>query len=112
MTTNKPLYKWLTPEMLTCYQRVEWPVPVGEWTPSQHPDLCMSGWHLATVEGLPIFEERYPTDNRPRCAVEGARRHPMDVTQREFDIAQCAAWAATSIVSACFVKLRSGWIPC
>ena len=46
------LYKWLTPEMLTCYQRVKWPAPIGEWTPSKSPTLCVSGWHLATVEGL------------------------------------------------------------
>ncbi len=168
------LYKWLTPKMFTCYQHVEWPVPIGEWTPSRHPARCRSGWHLATVDGLvdnlirapmalweaegggacvksldkiafervrlvrkvgevnksiarllacdfaehalPIFEERHPTDDRPRRAIEGARRHPLVVTQEELGTTLHAVMTATdapqSAACAALWVAEGAWMGC
>jgi hypothetical protein len=44
---------------------------------------------------LPIFEEEYPEDNRPRRAIETARRFALGkATQEELAAAAEAAWAA------------------
>ena len=127
------LYKWLTPNRTTTYTCVRWPVRARQWTSPKTPELCKSGWHLATLAGLskhlptkfpavlwtaegrgatdsaidkvafesarilapvgtltertahalacdfaehvlPIWEARYPGDDRPRVAIETKRR--------------------------------------
>ena len=45
-------YKWLKPDRTTTYQGVKWPKRVGVWTPDVTPVMCVSGWHLATHEGI------------------------------------------------------------
>jgi hypothetical protein len=45
-------YKWLKPDRTTTYQGVKWPKRVGVWTPDETPVMCVSGWHLATHEGI------------------------------------------------------------
>jgi hypothetical protein len=45
-------YKWLKPDRITTYQKVKWPKRVGVWTPDVTPVMCVSGWHLATHEGI------------------------------------------------------------
>jgi hypothetical protein len=45
-------YKWLNPDRTTTYQRVKWPVRVGAWTADTRPVMCVSGWHLATHQGI------------------------------------------------------------
>jgi hypothetical protein len=45
-------YKWLKPDRTTTYQRVKWPKRVGVWTPDTTPVICVSGWHLATHQGI------------------------------------------------------------
>jgi hypothetical protein len=45
-------YKWLNPDRTTTYQGVKWPKRVGVWTPDVTPVMCVSGWHLATHEGI------------------------------------------------------------
>ena len=45
-------YKWLNPHRMTTYQDVKWPKRVGVWTPDTRPQLCQSGWHLATHQGI------------------------------------------------------------
>ena len=45
-------YKWLNPDRTTTYQGVKWPKQVGVWTPDATPVMCVSGWHLATHEGI------------------------------------------------------------
>ncbi len=45
-------YKWLKPDRTTTYQGVKWPKRVGVWTPDATPVMCVSGWHLATHEGI------------------------------------------------------------
>jgi hypothetical protein len=45
-------YKWLKPDRTTTYQGVKWPKRVGVWTPDETPAMCVSGWHLATHEGI------------------------------------------------------------
>ena len=45
-------YKWLKPDRTTTYQGVKWPKRVGVWTPDEMPMICVSGWHLATHEGI------------------------------------------------------------
>ena len=45
-------YKWLKPDRTTTYQGVKWPKRVGVWTPDVTPEMCVSGWHLATHEGI------------------------------------------------------------
>ena len=46
------LYKWLTPDRTTTYQREPWPVRAKVWTPVKTPRLCRTGWHLATLAGV------------------------------------------------------------
>ena len=46
------LYKWLTPDRTTTYQREPWPVRAKVWTPAETPKLCKTGWHLATLAGV------------------------------------------------------------
>ena len=46
------MFKWLTTDRLTTYQRTVWPVRAKAWTLDEHPVLCQSGWHLATHEGI------------------------------------------------------------
>ena len=44
---------------------------------------------------LPIYEEKYPDDNRPRRAIETARRYAEGLaTEGELAAARTAAWAA------------------
>ena len=124
------IYKWLKPDRTTPTQGVKWPVEVGEWTPSEKPIICESGWHgmeakdvlehfseglilwEVEVRGiddkslrlfacdvatsvLPLFEEQYPDDLRPRQAIEVARRFANgDATQEELSAAGDAAWSA------------------
>ena len=45
-------YKWLKPDRTTTYQGVKWPKRVGVWTPDVTPVMCVSGWHLATHQGI------------------------------------------------------------
>ena len=45
-------YKWLNPDRTTTYQGVKWPKRVGVWTPDVTPVMCVSGWHLATHQGI------------------------------------------------------------
>ena len=46
------LYKWMLPGMLTSTQKKPWPVKVGEWTPTETPVLCVSGWHGVTEKDV------------------------------------------------------------
>ena len=42
------LYKWMLRrdgQLVTAVQESPWPVAVGEWTATQTPVLCVSGWH-------------------------------------------------------------------
>jgi hypothetical protein len=49
---------------------------------------------------LPIFEKYYPKDNRPRVAIETARKFVVGkATQKELDAAR-AAWAAADAARA------------
>ena len=44
---------------------------------------------------LPIFEKKYPNDNRPRVAIETAERYANgEATIEELNAARAAAWAA------------------
>ena len=53
---------------------------------------------------LPIFEEKHPNDNRPRNAIEVARRYANgEATKEELD----AAWAAASAGSAASAAERA-----
>ena len=46
---------------------------------------------------LPIFEKKYPNDNRPRVAIETAERYANgEATIEELNAASDAAWAAAS----------------
>ena len=45
-------YKWLTTDRMTTYQHTTWPSKARVWTPAETPRLCVSGWHLATHEGI------------------------------------------------------------
>jgi hypothetical protein len=49
---TETFYKWLNPNRTTIYQHVKWPKRVGAWTPDETPELCKSGWHLATHQGI------------------------------------------------------------
>ncbi len=51
-TDTQTLYKWLHPDRTTTYQHVRWPKRAKVWTPNKTPRLCVSGWHLATHEGI------------------------------------------------------------
>jgi hypothetical protein len=68
-------------------------------------------WSLRAVEGkdkeirlfaadcaelvLPIYEKRYPDDNRPRLAIKAARDYAKGlITKEELAAARAAAWAA------------------
>jgi len=45
---------------------------------------------------LHIYEERYPDDNRPRTAIDVARRYANgEATKEELEIASAIAWSAT-----------------
>ena len=39
------LYKWIHDDNTTGYQRKPWPVDYAQWTPSEIPVICRSGWH-------------------------------------------------------------------
>ena len=44
---------------------------------------------------LPIFEKKYPKDDRPRKAIEAARKYANgEITGKERAVARAAAWAA------------------
>jgi hypothetical protein len=44
---------------------------------------------------LHLFEEKYPNDNRPRLAIEAARKFANgEITREELDAARAAAWDA------------------
>jgi hypothetical protein len=45
-------YKWLKPDRTTTYQGVKYTKRVGVWTPDETPVMCISGWHLATHQGI------------------------------------------------------------
>ena len=52
------IYKWLKPDRTTPTQGVKWPVEVGEWTPSETPVICESGWHgMEAKDVLEHFSE-------------------------------------------------------
>jgi hypothetical protein len=51
-------------------------------------------WAIACAElVLPIFEDKYPNDDRPRLAIEAAKNKSQDVDARAAAAAD-AAWAA------------------
>ena len=52
MVQEVTYYKWIKPDRTTTYQGVKWPKRVGVWTPDVTPVMCVSGWHLATHEGI------------------------------------------------------------
>jgi hypothetical protein len=146
-------YKWLTAERVTTYQSIKWPKPAKQWTQSELPVLCRSGWHLATFEGisehvrvgavlwlaegrgardeqhdkiafesarlirplatlghttavrwaadcatrvLPLYEAKYAGDDRPRKAIEAARRWAKNPTDANYAYAASAASDAAS----------------
>ena len=48
------LYKWLLADNTTPVQKKSWPCVLGEWTRSEPPILCESGWH--GVEAKDVLE--------------------------------------------------------
>ena len=65
-----------------------------------HPERDRVARHIACDCAdaiLHIYEKETPSDNRPRHAVEVARRYADgNATQEELDAARAAAWAAAS----------------
>ena len=160
------LYKWLTPNRTTTYTHVRWPVAERQWTSPKAPELCESGWHLATLAGLskhlpttfpavlwtaegrgdcdesddkiacesarilapvgeltepqahalgcdfaehvlPVWEERYPGDDRPRAAIETKRRWLAG--QASDEERRAAADAATAAADAAAYAAEREW---
>jgi hypothetical protein len=52
-------------------------------------------WAIACAElVLPIFEDKYPNDNRPRLAIEAAKNKSPDAARAAVFAARAAAYAA------------------
>ena len=57
---------------------------------------------------LPIYEKRYPNDNRPRNAIATSRRFANgEATREELDAACAAAWAARAAARAAWAAAKA-----
>ena len=65
------LYKCTRDGRVTPYAHVAWPVRARQWTEPATPELCQSGWHLATEVGLSehlVVGELWTAEGRGACA--------------------------------------------
>ena len=62
------LYKWLNDDNTTGYQRKPWPVDYAQWTPTEVPVICRSGWHAC-----------YEKDVLNHCPGPGASLYEVEV---------------------------------
>ena len=62
------LYKWLNDDNTTGYQRKPWPVDYAQWTPTEVPVICQSGWHAC-----------YEKDVLNHCPSPGASLYEVEV---------------------------------
>ena len=62
------LYKWIHDDNTTGYQRKPWPVDYAQWTPTEVPVICRSGWHAC-----------YEKDVLNHCPSPGASLYEVEV---------------------------------
>ena len=62
------LYKWIHDDNTTGYQRKPWPVDSAQWTPTEVPVICRSGWHAC-----------YEKDVLNHCPSPGASLYEVEV---------------------------------
>ena len=62
------LYKWIHDDNTTGYQRKTWQVDYAQWTPSEIPVICRSGWHAC-----------YEKDVLSHCPGPGASLYEVEV---------------------------------
>lgn len=82
-----------------------------------HPACADDGERLARLMAcdfaervLPVFEEQYPDDTRPRDAINAARRAAYgEATEDELAAAGDAAWAAAGAAWAAWATAWAAW---
>ena len=65
---TETLYKWIQDDNTTGYQRKPWPVDYAQWTPTEVPVICRSGWQAC-----------YEKDVLNHCLGPGASLYEVEV---------------------------------